>query len=297
MSDELATVEGVTVAEDVRTSTASRQRQGALKGLEVSESFYERLFGVRDKIALVTGGTRGIGLMIAEGLVRCGARVYVSSRKEDACRAAEEQLSQHGHCVAIPCDISTLAGCRALADALREHENRLHILVNNAGLTWSIEIDEFTEKAWDKIVDLDVKSPFFLTQALLPELRAAATPDDRASVINVTSVNAMRPDDLKNYSYVAAKAGLAQLTVQMARDLVDDHINVNAIAPGPFKSKMTAPLYATEEREAKVRAGFPMKRWGAMENAAGLTVFLSSRAGSYLTGVHIPCDGGATTIA
>ena len=139
-------------------------------------SFYEHLFGVRGKVALVTGGTRGIGLMIAEGLVRCGARVYITSRKVDACREAEAMLSEYGECVALPFDISTIDGCSALAGAIKERESKLHILVNNAGLTWSMDIDEFHEKAWDKIMDLDVKSPFFLSQALLPLLRAAATP-------------------------------------------------------------------------------------------------------------------------
>ncbi|GIS70150.1 MAG: 3-oxoacyl-ACP reductase [Gammaproteobacteria bacterium] len=262
----------------------------------MSETFYEHLFGVRDKVVLVTGGTRGIGLMIAEGLVRCGARVYISSRKEDACQEAEAKLSQFGACVAIPCDISTIAGCQELARTLQATEDKLHVLVNNAGLTWSLDIDEFTEKAWDRVMDLDVKSPFFLAQALLPQLRAAATPEQRSSIINVTSVNGLKPGGLRNYSYVAAKAGLGQLTAQMARDLIDDHINVNAIAPGPFKSKMTAPLYATDEMEAQVRESFPMKRWGSMEDASGLTIFLSSRAGSYLTGVTLPCDGGSTTI-
>ena len=262
----------------------------------MSETFYEHLFGVRDKVVLVTGGTRGIGLMIAEGLVRCGARVYISSRKEDACQEAEAKLSQFGACVAIPCDISTIAGCQELARTLQATEDKLHVLVNNAGLTWSLDIDEFTEKAWDRVMDLDVKSPFFLAQALLPQLRAAATPEHRSSIINVTSVNGLKPGGLRNYSYVAAKAGLGQLTAQMARDLIDDHINVNAIAPGPFKSKMTAPLYATDEMEIQVRESFPMKRWGSMEDASGLTIFLSSRAGSYLTGVTLPCDGGSTTI-
>ena len=262
----------------------------------MSETFYEHLFWVRDKVVLVTGGTRGIGLMIAEGLVRCGARVYISSRKEDACQEAEAKLSQFGACVAIPCDISTIAGCQELARTLQATEDKLNVLVNNAGLTWSLDIDEFTEKAWDRVMDLDVKSPFFLAQALLPQLRAAATPEQRSSIINVTSVNGLKPGGLRKYSYVAAKAGLGQLTAQMARDLIDDHINVNAIAPGPFKSKMTAPLYATDEMEAQVRESFPMKRWGSMEDASGLTIFLSSRAGSYLTGVTLPCDGGSTTI-
>lgn len=261
-----------------------------------SEGFYEHLFGVRGKAALVTGGTRGIGLMIAEGLVRAGARVYVASRKVEACEAAEQQLAEFGECVALPCDLRDVAGCKALASAVREREEKLHILVNNAGLTWSLPLAEFTEKAWDRVVDLDVKSPFFLTQELLPQLRAAASPEQRASIVNITSVNGIRPSGLMNYSYVAAKAGLGQLTAQLARDLIADHINVNAIAPGPFKSKMTAPLFATEEQDREVTASFPMRRWGRMEDAAGLTIFLCSQAGSYLTGQTIPCDGGATTI-
>lgn len=262
----------------------------------MSEPFYEQLFGVRGKVALVTGGTRGIGLMIAEGLVRAGARVYVSSRKEDACAETERTLSQHGDCIAIPCDIGTLEGCETLANEIASREDRLHLLVNNAGLTWSAPIDEFSEKAWDRVVDLDMKSPFFLSQKLLPLLRAAARPEERAVIINVSSVNGIKPSRLQNYSYAAAKAGLAQLSAQMARDLMDDQINVNVIAPGPFKSKMTAPLYATPDMEQQVRESFPMKRWGAMEDVAGLTIFLASRAGSYLTGGEIPCDGGSTTI-
>ena len=262
----------------------------------MGESFYEKLFGVRGKVALVTGGTRGIGLMIAEGLVRAGARVYVSSRKLDACAETERTLSAYGECIAIPGDINSLDGCRQLAGAVAAREERLHLLVNNAGLTWSAPIDEFPEKAWDRVVDLDMKSPFFLSQQLLPLLRAAASPEQRSVIVNISSVNGIRPSGLQNYSYAAAKTGLAQLSVQMARDLMDDHINVNVIAPGPFKSKMTAPLYATDELEAEVRSGFPMKRWGRMEDVAGLTIMLASPAGSYLTGIEIPCDGGSTSI-
>lgn len=262
----------------------------------MSESFYEQLFGVRGKVALVTGGTRGIGLMIAEGLVRAGARVYVSSRKLDACAETERTLSAYGECIAIPCDINSLDGCRRLAEAVAAREDRLHLLVNNAGLTWSAPIDEFPEKAWDRVVDLDMKSPFFLSQQLLPLLRAAASPEERSVIVNISSVNGIRPSALQNYSYAAAKAGLAQLSAQMARDLMDDHINVNVIAPGPFKSKMTAPLYATDELEAETRARFAMKRWGRMEDVAGLTIMLASPAGSYLTGIEIPCDGGSTSI-
>ena len=262
----------------------------------MSDSYYEHLFGVRDKVALVTGGTRGIGLMIAEGLVRCGAKVYVASRKVDACEAAEAKLQEFGNCTAIPSDISTVDGCKALAAEIASRETALHILVNNAGLTWSGNIDEFSEKAWDRVMDLDAKSPFFLAQALLPKLRAAATPESRASIVNISSVNGIRPSGLKNYSYVAAKAGLQALSAQMARDLNADNINVNVIAPGPFKSKMTAPLYADEATEKEVMSRFTMGRWGAVEDVAGLTIFLSSKAGSFLTGVVIPCDGGSTTI-
>ena len=258
--------------------------------------FYEHLFGVRGKVALVTGGTRGIGLMIAEGLVRAGARVYVSSRKVDACAETERALGEFGDCTAIPGDLRDIAGCEALAAAFQEREAQLDILVNNAGLTWTLPIDEFTEKAWDRVVDLDVKSPFFLIQKLLPQIRAAASDEERASIVNISSVNGIKPSGLMNYSYVAAKAGLCQLSAQLARDLMADRINVNVVAPGPFKSKMTAPLFATEEQDRQVTASFPMKRWGRMEDAAGLTIFLSSKAGSYLTGQTIPCDGGATTI-
>ncbi len=259
----------------------------------MSESFYEQLFGVRGKVALVTGGTRGIGLMIAEGLVRAGARVYVSSRKTDACEETAATLSVYGECRALPGDVSTIEGCEALAAAVAGHESQLHILVNNAGVTWSEDIDKFHEKAWDKVMDLDVKGPFFLTQKLLPMLRLAATADNRASVVNVTSVNGLRPSNLRNYSYVAAKAGLGQLSAQLARDLMADHINVNVIAPGLFKSKMTAPLFATPEMEQRLLAGQPMGRAGAMEDAAGLVIFFSSKAGSFITGETVACDGGA----
>ncbi len=261
----------------------------------MSNSFYEHVFGVRNKVALVTGGTRGIGLMIAEGLVKAGARVYVSSRKVDACEETETALSVHGKCCAIPSDVSTIDGCEQLATAVGAREDHLDILVNNAGVTWSEDIDRFHEKAWDKVMDLDVKSPFFLTQKLLPMLRNAASPDNRASVVNVTSVNGLRPGNLRNYSYVAAKAGLGQLSVQMARDLLADNINVNVLAPGLFKSKMTAPLFSTQELERQVLAAQPMGRAGAMEDAAGIVIFFSSRAGSFITGATIVCDGGSVS--
>lgn len=262
----------------------------------MSNPFYERLFSVEGKVTLITGGTRGIGLMIAEGLVRCGARVYVSSRKTEACEETQAALSEFGDCVALPGDVSSIEGCKALGDALREHEDRLDILVNNAGTTWSLAIDDFHEKAWDKVVDLDMKGPFFLIQNLMPLLREAASETAPASVINISSINGLRPSGLQNYSYVAAKAGLAQMSVQMAADLVRENINVNVIAPGLFKSKMTAPLFANEEAKKAMLAGIPMGRSGSLENIAGLVTFLSSEAGNFLSGAIIACDGGASTL-
>ena len=161
-------------------------------------NFYEHLFGVRGKVALVTGGTRGIGLMIAEGLVRCGARVYVASRKEDACAAAQETLGRLGDCVALPANVGTMAGCDALAGEIASREERLDLLVNNAGLTWNQPLDEFPEKGWDRVMDLDVKGPFFLIQRLLPQLRAAASPEQRAVIVNISSVNGLKPSGLAN---------------------------------------------------------------------------------------------------
>lgn len=261
----------------------------------MSKSFYEDLFSVRDKVAVVTGGTRGIGYMIAEGLVRAGARVYVASRKLEACEETQVELSKLGDCTAIASDLSTIEGCAKLAGEIGKREEKLHILVNNAGVTWSLPIDEFTEKAWDKVVNLDVKSPFFLIQKMLPLLRKAASPEARASIVNITSVNGLRPSPLQNYSYVAAKAGLGQMSKQMARDLMQDGINVNVIAPGMFKSKMTAPLFATEEIAQQAAASVPMGRPGAMEDIAGLVIFFSSKAGSFLTGTTVSCDGGSVT--
>ena len=171
----------------------------------------------------------------------------------------------------------------------------MDILVNNAGFTWSEDIDAFHEKAWDKVMDIDVKGPFFLIQQLLPLIRAAASPEQRASIINVTSINGLKPSDLRNYSYVAAKAGLGQLSVQLAKDLMPDNINVNVIAPGLFKSKMTAPLFADADTAEQVLASQPMGRSGAMEDAAGLVIYYSSKAGSFITGATIACDGGVTS--
>src|SRR5262245_44224489 len=198
------------------------------------------LFDLTGKTAVVTGGTRGIGLMIASGLLQAGARVYVSSRKADGCADAERELSKYGQVTAFPADLATEAECVRLAGWVGDREQALHVLVNNAGATWGAPLAEFPASAWDKVLDLNLKAPFFLTRALLPQLEAAATEDDPARVINIGSIDAIQVPTLETYSYSSSKAALHQLTRHLARQLGRKHITVNAIAPGPFESKMMA---------------------------------------------------------
>ena len=198
------------------------------------------LFDLTGKSALVTGGSRGIGLMIARGLLDAGARVAISSRKADACEVARAELAPHGDVVSLPVDVSTEAGCQELAARAVEAFGSLHILVNNAGATWGEPLETFPESGWDKVLDLNLKSPFFLTRALLPTLEAAATADDPARVINIGSIDGLHVPGISTYSYSASKAALHHLTRVLARELGPKHITVNAVAPGPFESKMMA---------------------------------------------------------
>lgn len=248
------------------------------------------LFDVAGKTALVTGGSRGIGEMIAEGLVTHGARTYISSRKAEACDATAERLSAHGECHSIPADLSTIDGVQALSAAINDRESSLDILVNNAGATWGAPIEEFPEKGWDKIMDINVKGPFFLTQALLPLLEAAASADDPARIINVGSVDGLNVNGLPTFSYGPSKAAVHHLTRTLAKHLAGRHITVNAIAPGPFPSKMMA--HTLEKFGDQIRKGVPLQRIGEPADMAGAAIFLASRASSYITGVVIPVDGG-----
>jgi NAD(P)-dependent dehydrogenase (short-subunit alcohol dehydrogenase family) len=232
--------------------------------------------------------------MIARGLVQAGARVIVSSRKAGDVEAAARELTEAGDCEAIVGDVSTPDGAVALADATRERFPALDILVNNAGVTWGASLEDFPQSGWDRVMHTNVEGVFHLTVALLGALRAAAEPDDPARVINVGSIDGLRTPMVENYSYSASKAAVHMLTRHLAKRLASEHITVNAIAPGPFESKMMAFLLEDPESRELVEQSVPLGRIGRPDDAAGLALFLSSRAGAYLTGAVIPLDGGIT---
>ena len=253
----------------------------------------DELFSVKGKVALVTGGTRGIGFMIARGFVENGVRTYICSRKKDACAEAERELAKLGECVAIPADLGTLDGAAVVVRELEKREQGLHILVNNAGANWGAELEEFPEAGWDKVMDLNLKSIFFLTRDLLPLMRKAATQADPARVINIGSIDGLHVPILETYPYSAAKAGLHHLTRVLARKLAPENINVNAIAPGPFESQM---MKATLDRFGEmIKKQNPRGRIGEPEDMAGTAIFLASRAAAYVTGAVLPVDGGMST--
>jgi NAD(P)-dependent dehydrogenase (short-subunit alcohol dehydrogenase family) len=252
------------------------------------------LFDVTGKTALVTGGSRGIGLMIARGLVQAGARVIVSSRKTNDVEAAARELAGLGDCHAIPGDVSTPEGAAALAQATQARFQELDILVNNAGAVWGAPLEEFPPVGWDKVVHTNVEGVFHLTVALLPALRAAANAVDPARVINIGSIDGLRTPSVENYSYSASKAAVHMLTRHLAKRLATEHITVNAIAPGPFESKMMAWALDDPESREMIEQTVPLGRIGRADDVAGVTLFLASRAGAYLTGAVIPLDGGIT---
>jgi NAD(P)-dependent dehydrogenase (short-subunit alcohol dehydrogenase family) len=251
------------------------------------------LFSLQGKTALVTGGSRGIGAMIARGLLEAGARIIISSRKQHELDEAQAMLSEFGEVASMRADVSTLDGVEALAAQVAAHFPVLDILVNNAGATWGMPLDDFDEHAWDKVMDTNVKGVFFLTQKLLPNLRAAGTLDDPARVVNIGSIDGLHVNPMDTYSYAASKAGVHHLTRALARKLGPEHITVNAVAPGPFESKMmAATLRAFGDN---IAASAPMRRIGRPDDMAGVVVFLASRAGSFVNGAVIPVDGGIAT--
>ena len=246
------------------------------------------LFSIRNKVAVVTGGSRGIGAMIARGFVENGVKTYITARKVEELQKTAEELSKVGECIAIQSDLSTLDGVKSFADAIKAKEEQVHILVNNAGAIWAAPIDEYPEVGWDKIMDMNVKSIFFLTQQLLPVLRAAGDHEDPARVINVSSVHAFITPNVPTYAYSASKAAVAHMTRHLATDLAKDNINVNGIAPGFFPTKLTVGL-----DDEEMIAQTPRKRAGNTEDMAGTAIYLSSRASAWLVGQTIILDGGA----
>jgi NAD(P)-dependent dehydrogenase (short-subunit alcohol dehydrogenase family) len=249
------------------------------------------LFSLAGRTALITGGSRGIGRMIAAGFLAQGARVYLSSRKADACERTAAELASAGPCFALPADVSTMDGVQALAAAYAAREGTLDILVNNAGAAWGESFDSFPEKGWDKVVDLNLKTPFFLTQALIGPLRAAASAERPAKVIHVASIDGISVNPQETYSYAASKAGLIQLTRRMALRLAPENIVVSAIAPGAFASEMNRDA---RDRADEVAQRIPSRRIGRDEDMAGAAIYLASRAGDYVVGSTLVVDGGVT---
>ncbi|MBE9539120.1 MAG: SDR family NAD(P)-dependent oxidoreductase [Proteobacteria bacterium] len=254
----------------------------------------KNLFSVQGKVAVVTGGSRGIGAMIARGFVENGVKTYITARNADALQATADELREHGECIAIASDLSTMEGLTAFAGEIAQREQELHILINNAGATWGANIDEFPENGWDKVMDLNVKSIFFLTQKLLPLLRAAGTAEDPARIVNIGSMNGTTHPHMNNYSYSASKAAVHHLTRHLGGDLAAENINVNGIAPGFFPSKMTAHML---EHEAEMAKEIPRGRIGSPEDAAGTALYLCSRASSWVVGHTVALDGGSVAIA
>jgi NAD(P)-dependent dehydrogenase (short-subunit alcohol dehydrogenase family) len=253
---------------------------------------FKDLFSLKDRIALVTGGSRGIGRMIASGFLSQGAaKVYITARKAGPCEATAKELTAQygGECIALPIDISTTAGIDTLAAEIKKREPKLDILVNNAGAAWGADFDEFPESGWDKVMNLNLKTPFFLTKALAAPLRAAASAEKPAKVINIASIDGIFVNPQETYSYHASKAGLIHLTRRMAAKLIKDHVVVSAIAPGPFKSDMNR---VARDHADEVAKRVPAGRIGTDEDMAGAAIYLASRAGDYVVGATIAVDGG-----
>ncbi|MGI9328582.1 MAG: SDR family oxidoreductase [Pseudomonadales bacterium] len=259
----------------------------------------QNLFSIEGKTALVTGGSRGIGEMIAAGFLANGAKVYISSRKAEICDATAERLRKTygGECISIPANLADLNGIEAVAETLSQHEAQLDILVNNAGVSWGAPLDEFPEIGWDKVMDTNVKGYFFLTQKLLPLLRAAASAERPARVINVGSIDGIKTPVFDTFSYGPSKAAAHNLTRVLAAHLAKDHIRVNAIAPGPFPTYMLSTGVGgggdveNTDWDAVAKRN-PSGRVGTPEDVAGIAIFLSSRASDFTTGEVITCDGG-----
>lgn len=258
---------------------------------------FEQLFSMAGKVCVITGGSRGLGSYMARGFLEAGAkRVYITARKAQPCIEAAEELSQYGDCVALPGDVATTEGINELVKTLNERESHIDVLVNNAGAGWGAPFGQVPEKGWDKVMDVNVKSPFFLVQALAPMLKKNATPEQNACIINIGSIAGMVGSALDNFSYATSKAAVHQLTRVLATELASDNVRVNAIAPGRFYSKMTEFLSTDKEAFEADRQGIPMHRWGEPKDIAGVAIMLASQAGGFITGQIIAVDGGTSLI-
>tara|TARA_B110000027_G_scaffold134148_1_gene165195 strand:+ start:642 stop:1424 length:783 start_codon:yes stop_codon:yes gene_type:complete len=249
------------------------------------------LFDINSKIALVTGGSRGIGAMIAEGFVKNGVKTYITSRKKEDCDKKAKELSKFGQCISLPADLTDLNEMDNLVSIIKDKESYLNILVNNAGAAWGAPFDDFPENGWDKVMDTNVKSVFFLCQKFVDLLENSGTLKDPARIINIGSIDGIGIPRAETYSYPASKAAVHQLTRVLANRLANRNINVNAIAPGPFQSNMMA--HTLEEYGEEIKSSVPRGRIGVPEDMAGACIFLSSKASSYITGAIIPVDGGS----
>ena len=251
----------------------------------------ENLFDLKGKIALVTGGSRGIGAMIAEGFVKNGVKTYITSRKAQACDMKAKELSEFGECISVPTDLTDMDEMNKLVSQIKDREDKLNILVNNAGAAWGASFDDFPENGWDKVMDTNVKSVFFLTQKLVDILESSASASDPSRIINIGSIDGLGIPRAETYSYPASKAAVHQLTRVLANRLANRNININAIAPGPFQSNMMA--HTLEEYGEEIKSSVPRGRIGIPEDMAGTSIFLCSKASSYITGTIIPVDGGS----
>ena len=255
--------------------------------------YLSNLFSLKGKTILATGGSKGIGLMMSTALIKAGAKVYISSRSQESCDEAAKALSEIGECVSIPYDLSTVENIQLLADQIAQQEDKLDVLINNSGRSWGEQLEKFPERGWDDVMTLNVKSPFYLLQKLLPLLEKAGTKEDPARIINIGSVAGIMAETQQAYSYMASKAAINHLTKGLAKDLVGRNINANAIAPGFFPSRMTRHITGNDEVMKYAMSIVPMGRMGKEEEIGSLAIYLSSKASAYITGSIIQMDGGA----